>query len=115
MTAKSVLLRPQGLRPREPAPTCPSCYATGCMIKTRVAFLQGRLLSSQSEQFKVLKSSDWLEKTGPPKKPLLFCSCKQVIMICTTFEDQNIIKLEILAHEHEMYYFLLKTSGHPIG
>jgi len=42
------------------------------MIKTEVAFLMGRL-SSQSEQFKKYsKSSDWLEKTGPPKKPLLF-------------------------------------------
>jgi len=29
MTAKSVLLRPQGLRPRARAPTCPPpCYAT---------------------------------------------------------------------------------------
>jgi len=28
MTAKSVLLRPQGLRPRARAPICPPCYAT---------------------------------------------------------------------------------------
>jgi len=28
MTAKSLLLRPQGLRPRTRAPTCPLCYAT---------------------------------------------------------------------------------------
>jgi len=28
MTAKSVLVRLQGLRPRARAPTCPSCYAT---------------------------------------------------------------------------------------
>jgi len=28
MTTKSVLLRPQGLRPRARAPTCPPCYAT---------------------------------------------------------------------------------------
>jgi len=34
------------------------------MIKTKVAFLKGRLLSSQSEQFKnYSKSSDWLEKS----------------------------------------------------
>jgi len=33
------------------------------MIKTKVAFLEGRLLSNQSEQFKqFLKSSDWLKK-----------------------------------------------------
>jgi len=37
------------------------------MIKAKVAFLQGQLLSSQSEQFvKFSKSSDWLEK-----KPVL--------------------------------------------
>jgi len=56
------------------------------MIKTKVAFLEGRLLPSQSEQFKkysklpnqseqfkkYLKRSDWLEKASPPKTPLLF-------------------------------------------
>jgi len=42
------------------------------MIKTKVAFLEGWLLSSQSEQSeKFSKSPDWLEKAGPPKKPLL--------------------------------------------
>jgi len=29
MTAKSVLVRPQGLRPGARAPTCPPYYATG--------------------------------------------------------------------------------------
>jgi len=39
------------------------------MIKTKVAFLEDRLLSSQSEQFKKFaKSSDWLEKSRPSKK-----------------------------------------------
>jgi len=39
------------------------------MIKTKVAFLEGRLLSSQSEQFKkYLNSSDWLEKIRLSKK-----------------------------------------------
>jgi len=43
------------------------------MIKTKVALMEGRLLSIQSEQFKkYLKSSDWLEKRRPSKKPLLF-------------------------------------------
>jgi len=42
------------------------------MIKTKVTYLEGRLLSSQSEQSeKFSKSPDWLEKSGPPKKPLL--------------------------------------------
>jgi len=45
-----------------------ACY----MIKTKVAFLEGRLLSSQSEQFKKYsKSSDWMEKSRPGKKPAL--------------------------------------------
>jgi len=39
------------------------------MIKTKVAFVEGRLLSSQSEQFKrYSKSCDWLEKSRPSKK-----------------------------------------------
>jgi len=39
------------------------------MIKAKVAFLKGRLLSSQSEQIeKFSKSSDWLEKSQPSKK-----------------------------------------------
>jgi len=39
------------------------------MIKTKVAFLEGRLLTSQSEQFKKYsKSSDWLEKSRLSKK-----------------------------------------------
>jgi len=43
------------------------------MIKTKAAFLEGRILSSQSEQFeKFSKSSDGWKKAGPPKKPLLF-------------------------------------------
>jgi len=39
------------------------------MIKTKVAFLKGRLLSSQSEQSeKFSKSLNWLEKSRPSKK-----------------------------------------------
>jgi len=39
------------------------------MIKTKVAFFEGRLLSSQSEQSeKFLKSPDWLEKSRSSKK-----------------------------------------------
>jgi len=39
------------------------------MTKTKVAFVEGRLLSSQSEQFKrYSKSSGWLEKSRPSKK-----------------------------------------------
>jgi len=39
------------------------------MINTKVAFVEGRLLSSQSEQFKKYsKSSDWLQKSQSSKK-----------------------------------------------
>jgi len=39
------------------------------MIKIKVAFLEGWLLSSQSEQFeKFSKGPDWLEKSWPFKK-----------------------------------------------
>jgi len=39
------------------------------MIKTKVAILKGRLLSSLSEQFKKYsKNFDWLEKNRPSKK-----------------------------------------------
>jgi len=39
------------------------------MIKAKVAFLEGRLLSSQSGQFeKFAKNSDWLEKSRLSKK-----------------------------------------------
>jgi len=39
------------------------------MIKTKVAFVEGRFLSSQSEQFKkIFKNSDWLGKSRPSKK-----------------------------------------------
>jgi len=39
------------------------------MIQTKVAFLKGRILSSQSEQIeKFSESSDWLEKSRPSKK-----------------------------------------------
>jgi len=39
------------------------------MIKTKVAFLEGRVLFSQSEQSEMFsKSPDWLEKSQPSKK-----------------------------------------------
>jgi len=43
------------------------------MIKTKMAFLVDRLLSSQSEQSeKFSKSLIGWKKAGPPEKPLLF-------------------------------------------
>jgi len=39
------------------------------MIKTKAAFWKGRLLTSQSQQFKIYsKSFDWLKKSRPSKK-----------------------------------------------
>jgi len=38
------------------------------MIKTKVAFLEIRLFSSQSELFENFKFSDWLDKSRPSKK-----------------------------------------------
>jgi len=50
------------------------------MIKTKVAFLEGRLLFNQSEQFKKFsKSSDWLEKAGPPKSHFCFDHVNRLI------------------------------------
>jgi len=37
------------------------------MIKTKVAFLEGRFLSSQEQSESYSKSYDWLEKTRPSK------------------------------------------------
>jgi len=50
------------------------------MIKTKVTILEGRLLSGQSEQSeKLSKSSDWLEKAGPPKKHFGFDHVNRLI------------------------------------
>jgi len=49
------------------------------MIKTKVAFLEGRLLSSQSEKF--LKSQDWLEKSWPSKNHFCFDHVNRLIIL----------------------------------
>jgi len=38
MTAKSVLLRPQGLRPRAHVPTCPSLLATPLQVRVNKCY-----------------------------------------------------------------------------
>jgi len=49
-------------------------------IKTKAAFLEGRLFFSQSELLENFSNcSDWLDKSRPSKKPLLFLPCKQAI------------------------------------
>jgi len=48
------------------------------LIKAKVAFLEGRLFSSQSELFENFSDcSNWLDKSQPSKKATFFCSCKQ--------------------------------------
>jgi len=51
------------------------------MIKTKVAFLESRLLSSQLEQPEnVSKSPVWLEKAGPPKRHFCFDHVNRLLM-----------------------------------
>jgi len=48
--------------------------------QNKSGFLEGRLFSSQSEQFKKYsKSSDWLEKSRPSIKATFVLTCKQAI------------------------------------
>jgi len=52
------------------------------MIKTKVVFLKGRLFSSQSELFEYfLNCSDWLVKSQPSKKLLLFYHVNRLNMV----------------------------------
>jgi len=56
------------------------------MIKIKVAFLEGRLFSSQSWLFENFSDcSDWLDKSRPSKKLLLFWSCKQATYVLSRF------------------------------
>jgi len=50
------------------------------MIKTKVAFLEGQLFSSQSELFEYFFNCfDWLDWSLPSQKPLLFWSSWQAM------------------------------------
>jgi len=49
------------------------------MIKTNVAFLEGRLFSNQSKLFEnILNCFDWLKKSRPAKKATFVWSCNHV-------------------------------------
>jgi len=49
------------------------CIQPVLMIKTKVACLEGRFFSSQSELYEYfLNCSDWLDKINFPKRPLCF-------------------------------------------
>jgi len=63
------------------------------MIKTKVAFLEGRLLPSQLEQSeKFLKSLIILEKSRPSKKPTF------VLIVTIQSLQYNYNKLQALNH-----------------
>jgi len=64
------------------------------MIKTKVAFLEGRILSSQSEQSeKFFKALIGWKKAGPPKKPLLFNHVNRLRMHILNFKPLYISSL----------------------
>jgi len=66
------------------------------MIKTKVAFLEGRLLSSQSRQYeKFSKSPDWLEKSRSSKKPILFWLCKQANTTPTVNQNYSLKPMKL--------------------
>jgi len=68
------------------------------MIKTKVAFLKGRLLLNQPEQSeKFSKSLIGWKKAGPSKQPLLFWSCKQAISVLMYFLQ---IKSEVFVSKY---------------
>jgi len=62
------------------------------MIKTIVAFLESRLLSSQSEQFKTYsKSTDWSwKKAGPPKIHFCFDYVNSLLMLFPTLGPSSL-------------------------
>jgi len=47
-------------------------FSEGLLLSSHSEQLQSIQISSQSEQFKKYQNSDWLEKSRPPKKSLLF-------------------------------------------
>jgi len=63
------------------------------MLITEVVVLEGRLLSSQSEQFKMLlKSSDWLDKSQPSKKATSCLDMKTgYLYYCITFDSTKYV------------------------
>jgi len=62
------------------------------MIKTKVAFLESRLFSSQSELFEYfLNCSDWLDKSRPCKKShFCFDHVNRLLMLFPTLGSSNL-------------------------
>jgi len=62
------------------------------MIKIKVAFLEGLLLSSQSEQSKMFsKSPDWLEKSRPSKEATFALIMQAKCVLGTVLWDFGLI------------------------
>jgi len=65
----------------------------------KVAFLEGRLLSSQTDQIKKLsKSFDWLKKSAPPKSNFFFehvnrLNESRAHLTCLHVQKNNVIKV----------------------
>jgi len=69
MTAKSVLVRPQGLRPRARAPTCPPCYATE--LKTKID--EGQLPRHQEVDVVLKHRKAHFEEMGTAVADKFYC------------------------------------------
>jgi len=87
------------------------------MIKTKVAFLEGRIFCSQSQQFvKFSHSSDWLEKkTAIQKSQFGFHHVNRLIMTRLQKTSQNKLHLssessELIA-EHFIHNTLYRTTS----
>jgi len=85
------------------------------MIKTKVFFLEGRLFSSQSEQFKKFsKSSDWLVKAGPPKSNVCFDHVRKLIVSnqIEINQESNIVALKTRSYFFisTLLYFMLSEA-----
>jgi len=63
------------------------------MIKTKVAFLEGRLFSNQSGLFKnfLVCSDDWLDKSRPSKKDSFVLIIKSTNNVSFADKEINII------------------------
>jgi len=75
------------------------------MIKTKVAFLESRLFSSQSELYEIcLNCSDWLDKSRPSKKATSVWSCKQAI---SEFQCHSKLLLRFESYCSLFYIYLI--------
>jgi len=83
------------------------------MIKIKLAFLEGRILSSQSEQSeRFSKTSDWLEKSRPLKKPPLYDHVNRLYMFKT---KEAFLEGRLLSSQSEQSENFSKSSDWLAG